>query len=101
MVHEVRADGVVLVHHEGDLELRAHAVHAADEDRFAVFLHLEREQAAEAADLAEDFAAVRAGEQLRERGFDLVAEINVNAGGGVGFYFFTFSPAPSPSHKSG
>ena len=87
MVHEVRADGVVLVHREGDLQLRAHAVHAADEDRLAIFLEVELKEAAEAADLAENFAAMRAGEQLRERGFDFVAEININAGGGVGFLF--------------
>ena len=87
MVHEVRADGVMFVHGEGDLELRAHAVHAADQNRLAIFLKVEREQPAEAADFAEHFAAMRAGKQLRECGFDLVAEIYVNAGGGVGFLF--------------
>jgi hypothetical protein len=30
---------------------------------------------------------MRAGEQLRQRGFDFIAEINVNAGGGVSFLF--------------
>ena len=87
MVHEVRADSVVLVLLEGDLELGADAVHRRDEDRLAIFFHVQREQAAEAADLAEHLAAMRAGEQLRQRGFDFVAEINVNAGGGVGFLF--------------
>jgi hypothetical protein len=95
MVHEVRTDSVVLVHREGDLELRAHAIHAADEDRFAIFLEVELEEATEAADLAEDFAAVRAGEQLRERGFDFITEININAGSGVGFLFH------APGSKAG
>ena len=87
MVDEVRADGVVPVHGKGELELGAHAVHAGDEDRLAVFFDVEREQAAEAADLAEHLAAVGGGEQLRQRGFDLVAQINVHAGGGVSFLF--------------
>ena len=30
---------------------------------------------------------MRGGEQLRQGGFDFVAEINVNAGGGVSFLF--------------
>ena len=87
MVHEVRADGVVLVHREGDFELGADAVHGRHEHRLAIFLQVEREQAAEAADLAEHLAAMRGGEQLRQRGFDLVAQINVHAGGGVSFLF--------------
>ena len=87
MVHEVRADGVVLILLEGDLELGADAVHAADENRFAIFFHVQREQAAEAADLAEHLAAMRAGEQLGQGGFDFVAEINIHAGGGVSFLF--------------
>jgi len=85
MVHEVRADGVVLVEGEGELELGADAVHGGDEDGLFVFLEIEREQAAEAADLPEHFFAVRAGEELRERGFDFIPEININAGSGVSF----------------
>ena len=64
---------------------QADAVHGGDEDGLAIFFHVQREQAAEAADLAEHLAAVRGGEQLRQRGFDFVAEINVHAGGGVSF----------------
>ena len=30
---------------------------------------------------------MRGGEQLRQRGFDFITEINVNAGGGVSFLF--------------
>ena len=56
-----------------------------DEDRLAIFFHVQREQAAEAADLAEHLAAMRGGEQLRQGGFDFIAEINVHAGGGVSF----------------
>ena len=85
MVHEIRADGVVLVLLEGDLELGADAVHGRDEDRLAIFFHVQREESAEAADLAEHLAAMRAGEQLRQRGFDSIPKINIHAGGGVSF----------------
>ena len=42
---------------------------------------------AELLDLAEHLFAMRGGEQLRQRGFDFIAKINVNAGGGVSFLF--------------
>ena len=87
MVHQIRADGVVPVKREGELELGADAVHGRHEDRLAIFFHVQREQAAEAADLAEHLAALRAGEQLRQRGLDAIAQINVHAGGGVSFLF--------------
>ena len=45
----------------------------------AIFFHVEREQAAKTADLAEHLAAMRRGEQLRQRGFDFVAQINIHA----------------------
>ena len=87
MIHEVGADGVVPVHREGDFELGADAVHGRHEHRLAVFFQVEREQAAEAADLAEHLAAMRGGEQLRQGGLDLVAQINVHARAGVSFLF--------------
>jgi hypothetical protein len=52
MVHEVGADGVVPVHHEGDFQLRADAVHRRHEDRLTIFFHVQREESAEAANLA-------------------------------------------------
>ena len=73
------------IHREGQLELRADAVHGRDEHGLAVLLHVEREEAAEAADLAQHLAAVGGGQQRGERALDPVAEIDVNARGGVGF----------------
>jgi hypothetical protein len=73
----------VLVHREGDLELRAHAVHAADEDRLAIFLEVELEEAAEAADLAEDFARW-VWRAIGERGFDALPR-SMRRRRGVGF----------------
>jgi hypothetical protein len=72
---------------KASLSFGADAVHGRHEDRLAIFFHVQREQAAEAADLAEHLAAMRAGEQLRQRGLDAIAQINVHAGGGVSFLF--------------
>ena len=35
MVHEIRADGIVLVHGESDLQFRADAINARNQHRFA------------------------------------------------------------------
>ncbi len=85
MVHEVCADGVVLVQREGELELGADAVHGRHEDRLAIFFHVQREQAAETADIAEHLTAMRGRQQLRQRGLDAIAQINVHAGTRVSF----------------
>ena len=55
MVDEIGADGVVPVHGEGDLQLRADAIDARDQHRLAHAGKVRREQPAEAADLAENF----------------------------------------------
>ena len=69
--------------------------------RLAIFLEVELEDPAGAADLAEDFAAVCAGEQLGHRGFDFIAEIKVNAGGGVGFLFHAAGIKPGSGATGG
>ena len=88
MIHEVLADGVVPIHGEGDFQLGAHAIDAGDEHRLLVSFRMSSaNKSAEAADFAEHFAAMRRGEQLRQRGFDFVAEIDVHAGARVSFLF--------------
>ena len=52
VIDQVRADGVVDAEFEGDLELGADAVGRRDEDGIRKLLEVEREEAAEAADLA-------------------------------------------------
>ena len=52
VVHDVLPDGVVLVHHRGDLELRAHAVGRGDE--YLVLAGRDLVEAAERADVADD-----------------------------------------------
>ena len=80
---------------EGDLELGADAIHAGDEHRLAVFRDVQREQAAEAADLAEHLGPMRGREQLRQSGFDLVAQININARAGVCLLFHAAEIKPA------
>jgi len=87
MVHQIRTNGVMLVHRERDLQLGAHAVHGRHQDRLAILLQIERKQPAEPAHLAQHLTAMRGREQLRQRGFDFIAQIDVNAGGGVSFLF--------------
>ena len=68
MVDEVGADGVVNAEFEGDLELGADAVGAGDQDGLLGICRVEREEAAEAADFAEDVAvegALRASILMR------------------------------------
>ena len=91
VIDQVLADRVVLAHGEGELELGADAIDAGDEDGLLVFFGVEGEEAAEAADLAEDFAAVSGGEQLGEGGFDLVPKIDIHTGFRVCFLTGHFS----------
>ena len=100
MVDEVLADGVVAVHGEGELELGADAVGAGDEDGLAVFFDVEGEKAAEAADFAEDFGAMRGGEELRQRGFDAIAEVNVHTRAGISFLFHRDKTATEREHET-
>jgi hypothetical protein len=53
VIDEVGADGVVDAEFEGDLELGTNAVCARDQHRLREFFEIEREEAAEAADLGE------------------------------------------------
>ena len=93
MVHQVLAHGVMASGGEGDLQFRAHAVHAGDEHRIAHPFEIRAEEAAEAADLAEHFRPVRDLHHVVDAALDGVAEIDVHArlrvgffGGGGGFF---------------
>ena len=79
MVDEVLADGVVAVHHHGDLQLRADAVHAADQHGPFVFLHVEREQSAKSTNRPEHFTAQRLADFRFEAGLQRVSHIDVHA----------------------
>ena len=79
MIDEVFANRVMAIHRECDFQLGPDAVHGTDEHRISMAAGVESEQASEATDLTEHFAAVGGGEQPGQRAFDPVAEINVNA----------------------
>ena len=87
MVDEVLTDGVVTIERESEFEFCADAINAGDEDGLFVFSNIEGEETAEAADFAEDFRPVRGGEELRQGGFDFVAEVDVHAGACIRFLF--------------
>ena len=62
VVHEVFADCVMLIHGEGQLELGAHAIDRAHENRLFVLLEVESKEPAEPANLAHHLFAVRGGQ---------------------------------------
>ena len=95
VIDQVRADGVVPVHREGDLELGADAIDAGDEDRLAVAARVEREQAAETAHFAQHLAPVGRGEQLRQGRLHPVAQVNIHARRGVCFWFHSAGSKPA------
>ena len=87
---EVDADGVVLAHQRGDLELAADAVGAGDQHGVAVVageeagVVVEAEEAGEAAEAVEDARRVRAAEEGRHAGQALLVDVEIQAGGTVG-----------------
>ena len=87
MVHQVLADGVVPVHGKRQFELCAHAIDAGNEDRLAITAHVQREQTAEAAHLAQHLGPVRRRQQAGQGRLDLVPQIDVHASASVSFLF--------------
>ena len=77
--HGVDADGVVLVHRERDLELGAHAVGAAHQDRLLVAERSEVEHTAERADAAHGARAGGGGDVLLDAADHFVARFQVHA----------------------
>ena len=77
--HGVDADGVVLVHREGDLELGAHAVGAAHQDRLLVAERGEVEHTAEGSDASHRARTGRGGDVLLDAADHFVARFQVHA----------------------
>ena len=84
VVDEVGADGVVDAELEGDLELGADAVGGGDEDGVGVFVEVEREEAAEAADFRKDLLVEGLTGEHLDALLGAVAGGDVDAGVGVG-----------------
>ena len=83
--HAVDAHGVVLVHQEGDFELRAHAVGAADQHRALHVGHVQLEQAAKAAEAGQHARDGRARHVLLHQFYGLIAGSDVHAGLTIAF----------------
>ena len=71
--HSILPDNVVLVHHEGDFELGAHTISAADKDRFLIVERSEVEHAAKAADVAHHAGTLRGRNVLLDTSHRLIA----------------------------
>ncbi len=86
VIHEIGADRFVAIERESDLQFRPDAVYARNQDRLAQAREVRREQAAESADLTEDFRAVRALHPRLNALLDEIAEVHVHPGARVSFF---------------
>ncbi|MNW52032.1 hypothetical protein D3C74_295330 [compost metagenome] len=57
--HRVDADRIVLIHGKGDFQLRAYAIRSRDEHRLRVFVLIQSEQSAKAAQVGHHFRTER------------------------------------------
>ena len=80
VIDQILANGVVAVHGERDLEFGPHPVGAGNQHRLLILAGIEGEQAAKAAHFAEDLLAVGRRQQLRQRRFHAVTQINIHPG---------------------
>ena len=83
----------MLVEHEGKSQLRAHAVRARNEHRLLVLRRLKREEAAEAAEVAEHFGAVRRTHAVLDELDGFIARVNVDARIAIGKFLFHSAPS--------
>ena len=81
--HAVDAHGVVLVHEERQLEFRAHAVGAGDQDGLGDAGQVQLEQAAKAADVGQGSGGHGLGDVGLHEFYGLVPGGDVHPGGGV------------------
>ena len=94
--HAVYAHRVVLVHQEGELELRTHAVGAGDQHRGSDARQVRLEQSAEAAETPDDAGDGGACDVLLHKLHGPVARSDVHARGPVAF---TLAPHSEPSFR--
>ena len=84
MVDDVLADGVVLLHHYGDLEFGAHAVRGGDEQGVLGTALRKAAEPAERPDAADDICGLRRADQGLDGLERIHLVVDVDAGGGVG-----------------
>ncbi len=84
VVHQIRADGVMHLHLEGDFQLGANAVHARDQHRIEILRLVNSEQAAKPADFAEHAAGEGFVGEVLDPLLGAVGAVDIDAGVGVG-----------------
>jgi hypothetical protein len=83
MVYQIAADGVVNAHFEGELQLGADAIDAADQNRIGELLFVYLEETAEAAYLAEDTLVERTVSEVLDALFRAIRLLDIDASVGV------------------
>ena len=108
VVDDVLADGVVLLHHHGDLELGAHAVRGGDEQGVLGTALRKAAEPAERPDAADDICGLRRADQGLDGLERIHLVVDVDAGGGVGGFcggrgtgHDFFSPCCCFAHEGG
>ena len=86
--HQIDADRIVLVHHEGDLELGADTIGRRDQSRLLVLSSVQREETAKAAEVAHDLRTIGRLDQRFDHLHKAVTGININAGIFIGHGIF-------------
>ena len=86
VVHEIRAHGVVLVHRESDLQFRADAIDARDQNRLAHRGKTRAKQSAEAADFPEHLRTMRLPNERANAALQLVCQIDIHARTRIRFF---------------
>ena len=76
----VLADRIVLAHQDGQAQLGADTVGAADQDRFLDVAVHQGKETAETAEVAEDFRTVRGFDRIFHQFYGFVASIDVDTG---------------------
>jgi hypothetical protein len=87
MVHEIHADGIMSIQGERDLQFRADAIDARDQNRVAHPGKGRAKQSAEPADLSEDLRAMRFFDERLNLSLQPIPKIDVNARCRIGFLF--------------
>jgi hypothetical protein len=87
MIHQVDADGVVLVHRESDLQLRPDAVDAGDENGIPDTSEARGKKTAEPANPRENFGPVCLPNERLDSALQAIAQIDIDARPGIRLSF--------------
>ena len=93
----VLADRIVLAHQDGQAQLGADTVGAADQDRFLDVTVHQGKETAETAQVAEDFRTVRGFDRIFHQFYGFVASIDVDTGISISQSFICSRAYFSPS----